>query len=149
MTLFAKIEEDYIAAYKAKNAVTLGVLRLLKSAIKNLQVELRREVTDAEVLDTVVKQCKQRQDSIDQFTAANRLDLADKEAAELEVLRLYMPAPLEGAELEAAIAAAIQQAGATGVREMGKVMQVLMADHKGRIDGKSCSDAVKNALQAM
>ena len=82
MSLTTRIEQDYIAAYKAKDALRLGVLRLLKTAAKNLQVELMRPVTDEELASVVQKQAKQRQDSIEQFTAANRPDLAEKEAAE-------------------------------------------------------------------
>jgi uncharacterized protein YqeY len=87
MSLTTRIEQDYIAAYKAKDALRLGVLRLLKTAAKNLQVELMRPVTDEELATVVQKQAKQRQDSIEQFTAANRPDLAEKEAAELSSAR--------------------------------------------------------------
>ena len=147
MSLLETIEKDYLVAYKAKNAVTLGVLRLLKTAIKNFQVEHMRAPEDGDVFDVIIKQGKQRQDSIEQFTKAGRPDLAEKEAAELEVLRAYLPTPLEGEELTAAIAAAVAASGATGMRDMGKVMQCLMVDHKGRLDGKAASDAVKQALQ--
>ena len=82
MSLTTRIEQDYIAAYKAKDALRLGVLRLLKTAAKNLQVELMRPVTDEELATVVQKQATQRQDSIEQFTAANRPDLAEKEAAD-------------------------------------------------------------------
>ena len=94
MSLTTRIEQDYIAAYKAKDALRLGVLRLLKTAAKNLQVELMRPVTDEELATVVQKQAKQRQDSIEQFTAANRPDLAEKEAAELSILKDYLPDPL-------------------------------------------------------
>ncbi len=147
MSLLETIEKDYLVAYKAKNAVTLGVLRLLKTAIKNFQVEHMRAPEDGDVFDVIIKQGKQRQDSIEQFTKAGRPDLAEKEAAELEVLRAYLPTPLEGEELTAAIATAVAASGATGMRDMGKVMQCLMAEHKGRLDGKAASDAVKQALQ--
>ena len=91
MSLTTRIEQDYIAAYKAKDALRLGVLRLLKTAAKNLQVELMRPVTDEELATVIQKQAKQRQDSIEQFTAANRPDLAEKEAAELSILKDYLP----------------------------------------------------------
>lgn len=149
MSLVQKIETDYIVAYKAKDALTLGVLRLLKTAMKNFQVEYRRPPEDGDVLDLIAKQCKQRQDSVTQFLAANRSDLADKESAELVVLQAYMPEPLEGGELEEAIQKAIVEAGATSMRDMGKVMQILLAAHKGRIDGKAGSESVKQALQKL
>ena len=101
MSLTTRIEQDYIAAYKAKDALRLGVLRLLKTAAKNLQVELMRPVTDEELASVVQKQAKQRQDSIEQFTAANRPDLAEKEAAELSILKDYLPEPLSEEELAA------------------------------------------------
>lgn len=148
MTLTQRIEKDYIEAYKAKDALRLGVLRLLKTAAKNLQVELMRPVEEAELLDVVMKQAKQRQDSIDQFRSAGRNDLADKEEAELGVLRDYMPVPLTEDELQQAIAAAMAETGAKGVQDMGKVMQVVMAAHKGRVDGKALSAIVRARLQA-
>ena len=86
MSLSARLEQDYIVAYKAKDAVRLGVLRLLKTAMKNFQVQHLRPLDDGDVLDLISKQCKQRQESITQFTAANRPELAEKEQAELDVL---------------------------------------------------------------
>ena len=145
MSLTTRIEQDYIAAYKAKDALRLGVLRLLKTAAKNLQVELMRPVTDEELASVVQKQAKQRQDSIEQFTAANRPDLAEKEAAELSILKDYLPEPTEE-ELAAAIDAAIAALGVTNMSGMGKVIQSVMGDYKGRVDGKAVSAAVKARL---
>lgn len=147
MTLTERIEKDYISAYKAKDALRLGVLRLLKTAAKNLQVELRRPVEDGELLDLVMKQAKQRMDSIEQFRSAGREDLASKEEAELGVIREYMPQPLSAEELAAAIDAAVVASGATSMQDMGKVMASIMADYKGRVDGKALSAAVRARLQ--
>ncbi len=149
MGLIARLEADYIVAYKSRDSVRLGVLRLLKTALKNFQVEHLRAPEDADVMDVITRQCKQRQDSIEQYRAANRPELADKEAAEMAVLKEYLPAPLTGGELAAAVAEAVRAAGATGVKDMGRVMQQLMAAHKGRVDGKAASDAVKAALQSL
>ena len=148
MSLTTRIEQDYIAAYKAKDALRLGVLRLLKTAAKNLQVELMRPVTDEELATVVQKQAKQRQDSIEQYTSAGRQDLADKEAAELAVIQSYLPKPLTEEELTALIDATIAEVGATSPREMGKVISAIMATHKGRVDGKALSAAVKARLTA-
>ena len=148
MSLTTRIEQDYIAAYKAKDALRLGVLRLLKTAAKNLQVELMRPVTDEELASVVQKQAKQRQDSIEQYTSAGRQDLADKEAAELAVIQSYLPKPLTEEELTALIDATIAEVGATSPREMGKVISAIMATHKGRVDGKALSAAVKARLTA-
>ena len=105
MSLFETIEKDYVQAYKAKDAVRLTVLRLLKTAVKNRLVDLCRPggtLDDAEMLDLIIKEGKQRQDSIEQYTSAGRQDLADKEAAELAVIQSYLPKPLTEEELTAA-----------------------------------------------
>ena len=104
MSLFETIEKDYVQAYKAKDAVRLTVLRLLKTAVKNRLVDLCRPggtLDDAEMLDLIIKEGKQRQDSIEQYTTAGRQDLADKEAAELAVIQSYLPKPLTEEELTA------------------------------------------------
>lgn len=132
MSLTARIEQDYIVAYKAKDALRLGVLRLLKTAAKNLQVELLRPITDEELATVIQKQAKQRQDSIEQFTAANRVDLADKEAAELTILKDYLPEQLSPEELDAAVVAAaaeVAATGATGMAGMGKIIQEIGRAH--------------------
>ena len=149
MSLTTRIEQDYIAAYKAKDALRLTVLRLLKTAVKNRLVDLCRPggtLDDAEMLDLIIKEGKQRQDSIEQFTAANRPDLAEKEAAELSILKDYLPEPLSEEELAAAIDAAIAALGVTNMSGMGKVIQSVMGDYKGRVDGKAVSAAVKARL---
>lgn len=149
MSLASKIEEDYIRAYKAKDTVRLGVLRLLKTAVTNFQKDQMRVPEDGDVMDIIARQCKQRQDSIEQYSAAGRPELADKEAAEMAVLKEYLPSPLEGDDLLAAIRDAAAAVEASGIRDMGKVMQKLMADHKGRVDGKVASDTVKSVLQSL
>lgn len=148
MSLSERIEKDFIVAYKAKDSLRLGVLRLLKTAAKNLQVEQMRPVTEEELQALIQKQAKQRQDSIDQFTTANRVDLADKEAAELAILKEYLPEQLTAEELDAAVDAAIQATGAVGMAGMGKVIQAVMAEYKGRVDGKLVSAAVKARLSS-
>lgn len=149
MSLFEQIEKDYIQAYKAKDSVRLTVLRLLKTAVKNKLVDLCRPggtLDDGEMMDLIIKEGKQRQDSIEQYTAAGRSDLADKEAAELVVLQSYLPKPLTEDELTTVIDAAIAETGAASPRDMGKVISAVMAAHKGRVDGKVLSAAVKARL---
>lgn len=149
MTLAERIESDYVDAYKAKDAVRLSVLRLLKTAVKNLLVERRQQpLEEGDLLDLVAKQCKQRQDSIDQYTAAGREDLADKERVELAVLREYMPEQISGDALADLIKGIIAEKGASGVKDMGMVMQALTAGHKGRYDGKEASGIVRALLAA-
>ena len=147
MSLIARLEQDYLTAYKAKDAVKVGVLRLLKTALKNFQVEHRREPDDGDVLEVISRQCKQRQDSIEQYTAASRPELAAKEAAEMDILCSYMPPKLSEAELAALVAALVLETQADGPKDMGKVMQALAAGYKGRYDGKAASEAVRAALQ--
>jgi len=149
MRLSTRIEQDYIAAYKAKDSLRLSVLRLLKTAAKHMLVECRRpggELSDAELCALLVKQAKQRQDSIEQFRAASRSDLADKEEAELRILQEYLPKPLTPEELDAAISAAIAETGASSSKDMGRVMQKLTSEHAGRVDGKSLSSLVRARL---
>lgn len=151
MSLFEQIDKDYVQAYKAKDTVRVGVLRLLKTAVKNRLVDLRRPggtLSDEEMLDVIIKEGKQRQDSIEQYTAAGRTDLADKEAAELAIIQDYLPKALSPEELSQLIDTTISAVGATTPRDMGKVISAIMATHKGRVDGKALSEAVKARLAA-
>jgi hypothetical protein len=146
MTLASRIEKDFLAAYKAKDDVRVAVLRMLKTAIKNKHVECGREPGDAEVADIVAKQAKQRQESVEQFRAGGREELAAREERELEVLSDYMPEQITGSDLEGVVEAAIAETGASGPADMGKVMQHVMAAHKGRVDGKQVSEIARKKL---
>jgi uncharacterized protein YqeY len=148
MTLQEQIEKDFLAAYKAKEEVRVAVLRMLKTAAKNRQVELMRPLSDEEVLEVIARQVKQRQESIDQFSQAGRTEMAEREAAEMVVLKAYLPVQLSAEETAAAVDAAIAETGASSAKEMGKVMQAVMAKHKGRIDGKAVNEIVKARLTA-
>ena len=146
MSLSERIEKDYVAAFKAKRTDEVAVLRMLKAAVKNKQVELRRELADNEILDVVAKQVKQRQESIDQFRAAGRIDLAEIEERELLILRTYLPTALSPAELEEAVTTSIQALGASGMKDMGRVMNAILGEYAGRIDGKELSALVRAKL---
>jgi uncharacterized protein YqeY len=146
MNLTARIESDALAAMKAREEPRLGVLRLLKTAAKMRQVELRRPLTDDEMLDVIARQVKQRRESVEQFAAAGRADLVAKEEREIEVLLDYLPAPLSDAELSAAVDAAVAELGASTMKDMGRVVQSVLTAHKGRADGKRVSAAVKARL---
>lgn len=148
MSLSARIEMDYVTAFKAKKTDEVAVLRMLKAAVKNKQVDLRRELTDGEILDVVAKQVKQRQESIDQFRAASRSDLAQIEERELLILRAYLPAALSAEELESAVVSTIQTLGASGMKDMGKVMNAILGEHAGRVDGKELSALVRAKLSS-
>ncbi|MFP5239208.1 MAG: GatB/YqeY domain-containing protein [Acidobacteriota bacterium] len=148
MNLQEQIEKDFLSAYKAKEEVRVAVLRMLKTAIKNRQVELLRPLTDEEILEVIGRQVKQRLESIEQFRQGGREAMAEREEAELAVLKAYMPTQLTHEETAAAVDAAIAETGASGPKEMGKVMQAVMARFKGRIDGKAVSEIVKARLSS-
>ena len=148
MNLTARIEADALTAMKSREEPRLGVLRMLKAAAKLRQVELRRPLTDDEMLDVIARQVKQRRESVEQFTAAGRADLAGKEEREMAILLAYLPAPLSDAELAAAVDATITELGASSMKDMGRVVQTVLAAHKGRADGKRVSSAVKARLTA-
>lgn len=146
MGLKEQITDDMKAAMRAKDSARLGTIRLLTAAIKQKEVDERIELDDAQVLAIIDKMVKQRRDSITQFEAGGRQDLADIEKAELAVLAAYMPAALSETEIQAEIAAAIAQTGAAGPQDMGKVMAVVKPKLAGRADMTAVSALVKAAL---
>lgn len=146
MSLARQIEQDFVSAYKAKDQLRVAVLRMLKTAIKNRHVELMRELSDDEILEVVIRQVKQRQEAEEQFRAAGRAELADKEASEADILRSYLPAQLSREELAALVDKIVKDLGASGVKDMGKVMKAIMDNYKGRVDGKAVSELVKARL---
>jgi len=146
MSLKARITDDMKSAMKAKDAQRLSAIRLLLAAIKQKEVDERIELTDADVLATIDKMLKQRRDSIAQYQAAGRRDLADAEAFEVSVLTGYMPQQMSEAEVGAAIAAAITETGAQGIKDMGKVMAVLKPRVAGKFDLAKVSGLVKGKL---
>ncbi len=149
MSLSNTITSDIAAAMKAKDAPRLSALRMLKAAIMNKVVDKGRELDDAEVQQVVASLVKQRRDSIEQFTGAGRTDLADKETAEVAVLSEYLPPAASVEEIEAAVAAAIAEAGATSAKDLGKVMKAVMPKLAGRnADGRVVNDTVRRQLGA-
>lgn len=146
MSLKEQITEDMKAAMRAKDSGKLGTIRLLTAAMKQKEVDERIELTDAHVLAIIEKMIKQRKDSIAQFEAGGRQDLADQEKAEVAVLSTYMPAGLSDAEIQAEVAAAVAETGAAGPQDMGKVMGVLKSKLAGRADMTVVSGLVKAAL---
>ena len=146
MTLKSKITEDMKAAMKAKEAQRLSAIRLLLAAIKQREVDERKELSDQEVVSVIDKMIKQRRDSISQFQAANRQDLVAAETFEANLLSSYLPRQLTDVEIAEEISAAIVQAGAKGVADMGKVMGVLKGKLAGRADMGKLSALVKAKL---
>jgi len=146
MSLKQQITEDMKTAMRAKDTAKLGTIRLLTAAMKQKEVDERIELNDAHVLAIIEKMIKQRKDSISQFEAGGRQDLADIEKAELEVLSAYMPAAMPEAEIRAEVDAAVKAVGAAGPQDMGKVMAVLKPKLAGRADMTVVSGLVKAAL---
>ena len=146
MSLKDQITEDMKSAMRARDTVKLGTIRLLTAAIKQKEVDERIEMTDTLVLAIVEKMLKQRKDSISQFEAGGRQDLADIEKAELTILAGYMPAALSDAEVHAEVAAAVATSGAAGPQDMGKVMAILKPKLAGRAEMTAVSGLVKAAL---
>ena len=146
MSLKARINDDVKAAMRAGDARRRDALRLLLAALKQREVDERKELTDAEVIAVVEKMIKQRRDSIVQFEQGGRQDLADAEKFELDVLQTYMPQALSEAEIEAAVTGAIQESGAKGMVDMGKVMAALKPKLAGRADMGKVSALVRARL---
>jgi uncharacterized protein YqeY len=141
-----RINEDMKAALKARQPERLSAIRLLMAAIKQKEIDERKPVDDAAVISVTERLIKQRRDSIEQFTAAGRKDLADKESAELELLSQYLPQPLSQQEVASAIEAAVAAVGASGPQAMGKVMAALKTQLAGRADMARVSALVKARL---
>lgn len=146
MSLKEQITDDMKAAMRAKDSGRLATIRLLTAAIKQKEVDERIDVSDEQVLAIIEKMIKQRKDSISQFEAGARQDLADIEKAELAILVTYMPAALSEAEVQAEVASAVAAVGAAGPQDMGKVMGVLKPKLAGRADMTAVSAMVKAAL---
>jgi uncharacterized protein YqeY len=146
MPLKAKITEDMKSAMRAKDAPRLSAIRLLLAAMKQREVDERIELSDADVVAIIEKMLKQRRDSVTQYEAGRRQDLADVEKFEIEVLTGYMPQQLPDAEIATEVAAALAAAGAKGMQDMGKVMAVLKPKLAGRADMAKVSSLIKARL---
>jgi uncharacterized protein YqeY len=146
MDLNVKINAEMITAAKAKDKIRLSAIRMLKTALHNKEIELIRPLNETETLQLLAAIVKQRKDSIEQFSKGGRTDLVEKEEAELKVIQEFMPAQMSEAEVEAIIKKAIAEAGAVSVKDMGKVMKVLMPQLTGKADGKMVGEKVKALL---
>ena len=146
MSIIERIQADQRSALKAGEKERLSALRLLSSELKNRRIELRRDLTDEDAVEVLMKALKQRRESEEQYTKGGRPELAAREAAEAEVIRGYLPAQLSDEELDALVDAAIAEAGATSVKDMGAVMGRLMPKLKGRAEGAVVSARVKERL---
>jgi uncharacterized protein YqeY len=149
MRLTDKVNAAITAAMKAKDAPRLSALRMVKTALMNKSVEKGRDLDDADAMQGVASLVKQRRDSIEQFSKAGRTDLVDKETKEIDVLNEYLPAAATAEEIDAAVAAAIAETGATSAKDIGKVMKAVMPKLAGKTaDGRTINESVRRTLGA-
>ena len=145
-TLKERITDDMKAAMRSGEKERLGTIRMITAAIKQREVDERITLDDVQVLSVLEKMIKQRKESLEQFKAGNRQDLADKESAEITLLQGYMPSPLSGAEIDALIAEAVAATGAASIKDMGKVMGIIKAKAQGRADMAAVGAKIKAKL---
>lgn len=141
-----KIRADLTEAMKARDAERLSTLRMLQSSFKYQQIEAGHELSDEEALTVIRKAVKQRHDSIEQYTAGNRPELAAKERTEMDLLRTYLPPELTDDEIESGVREIIASTGAQSKKDMGKVMKEATARYKGRVDGRKIQELVSRLL---
>ena len=146
MGLKVEIQDSMKAAMKGGDRVTLSTLRLLSSALHNEEIKERRELTSEEILNVISKLCKQRLEAIEQFQKGGRAELAEREEAELRILRRYLPEALSEQEIRDLIRNSIEEVGAKGIQDMGKVMKQVMPQVTGRAEGKRVSELAKEML---
>lgn len=146
MSLKTQIQESVKVAMKSGEALALSTLRLLLAALHNEEIRLRRDLSDEEVQKTIATLCKQRGEAIDLYRKGNREELAQKEADELKILQRFLPQPLSDDDVRAVIKACIEEAGAHGIQDLGKVMKLVMPKVSGRSDGKKVNELAKALL---
>ena len=148
MSLLNRLTEELKEALRAGNHTKLSVIRLLKSSIKNREIEKMAPLTDEEVIGIIMTALKQRRESIEQFQKGGREDLVQKEKSELEVLHTFLPQQLSEEELVSEVQAVIREVGASSPKDMGKVMKIVMVRVKGRAEGARVSSLVKELMEA-
>lgn len=147
MTLKQKLQEDLKTSMKNKDTLRKSVITLIRSSIKQVEVDKRIELNDDDVIDIISKQLKQRNDTLEQFLDAGREDLVEETRSEIEVLKEYLPQQLSEEELNEIVKQTISEVGATSMKDMGKIMSVIKPKTKGRADGKLINKLVKENLQ--
>ena len=149
MTLVERITQDLTSAMKAQDAARTSTLRLAKAALKNREIEKRAPLEDGESLKVLQGLVKQREDSVEQYTKGNRPELAEKERAEIAVLRAYLPAEVSEAEIASVVSRAVAETGASSPKDVGKVMKSALATLAAggkTVDGRRVNEAVRKAL---
>ncbi len=148
MDVEKEIATEMVAAAKAKDKGKLSALRMIKAALHNKVIDFKGKLKEEDVLQVLSSMVKQRRDSIEQFKSGDRADLVEKEERELEIIQGFMPEQLSPEDIEREIEKAIAEAGAASIRDMGKVMKILMPLLMGKADGKAVSELVKKALSS-
>jgi len=146
LSITDRLAEEMKDAMRSQDKLRLSTIRMLLSAVKYKEIDLGKKLTDEEVIETVTSSVKQRRDSIEQFSKAGRTDLVEKEEAELKILQGFLPEQLSVEEVEAEIERTVAEAGASGLKDLGKVMKLLRPKVAGRADGKMVSDKVRERL---
>ncbi|HWF62300.1 MAG TPA: GatB/YqeY domain-containing protein [Nitrospira sp.] len=147
MSLHDRLTEDLKFAMKSRDQLRMDVIRMIKAAILNKEVEIKRDLDDAEMSRVMTTLVKQHRESVEQFEKAQRIELAAKERKEIEIIESYLPKPLTPQEIEAIVASAVTETGSRSLKDMGTVMKTVMARLAGQsFDGKQVSDLVKRKL---
>lgn len=146
MNMKERIEADYIREFKAKNTPAIEALRMLRAAIKQIEVDSRKTLEEADIVDIVGKELKKLKDALDQFTAGGRADLIDKTKAEMALLAVYLPAQLSDDDLRAVVKRVVAAAGEVTAKDFGRIMKEVVAETKGQADGGKVSQLVKEIL---
>jgi uncharacterized protein YqeY len=149
MSLLQKLDDDLKRALKASDSLKVSALRLTKAALKNKQIDKGEELSDDEIISTISTLAKQRRESIELFSKGGREDLAEKERQELAILQSYLPKQLTAEELDAIITEAIKESAASGLKEIGKVMRLVMQRVKGAADGRIVNRRVKELMEKL
>src|SRR4030042_3054424 len=147
MSFLQKLDDDLKIALKTSDSLKVSVLRIAKAAVKNKQIEKRQELSDEDILSVISTLSKQSKESIDQFTRGGREDLAEKERQELSILQSYLPKQLTAEEIDSIIIDTIKESSAKDTRDFGKVMRLVMPRVKGRVDGNTVNQRVKDLLE--
>jgi uncharacterized protein len=148
MEIDKKVNDEMVLAAKAKDKVRLSAIRMIKTGIHNKEIDLKRKMNEAEFLQLLSTMVKQRKDSIEQFQKGGRTDLVEKETAELKVIQEFMPEQISEEDVNREIEMVIKEVGAVGIKDMGKVMKVLMPKLTGKTDGKMVGEKVKGKLSS-
>jgi uncharacterized protein len=147
MSLHERLTEDLKLAMKSRDQLRMDVIRMIKAAVLNKEVELRRDLDDAEMSRVMTTLVKQRRESVEQFEKALRTELADKERKEIQIIEAYLPKPLSLQELDDVVSSVITETGSRSLKDMGMIMKAVMARLAGQsVDGKQISDLVKSKL---